>query len=76
MGISGTYGTNEQDVVVGLNSYIRLYISFFIGERAKRARHYQGCTNSSWCGTYIYIYVYIYMYGGTYVIIVAHAVHT
>ena len=21
-----------------------------IGERAKRARHYQGCTNSSWCG--------------------------
>ena len=43
-----------------------------IGERAKRARHYQGCTNSSWCGTYIYIY----MYGGTYVIIVAHAMHT
>ena len=29
----------------------------FIGERAKRARHYQGCTNSSWCGTYIYIYI-------------------
>ena len=27
-------------------------------ERAKRARHYQGCTNSSWCGTYIYIYIY------------------
>ena len=24
----------------------------------------------------IYIYVYIYMYGGTYVIIVAHAAHT
>ena len=23
------------------------------GERAKRARHYQGCTNSSWCGIYI-----------------------
>ena len=22
----------------------------FIGERAKRVRHYQGCTNSSWCG--------------------------
>ena len=45
-----------------------------IGERAKRARHYQGCTNSSLCGTYIYIY--IYMYGGTYAIIVAHATHT
>ena len=28
---------------------------FIIGERAKRARHYQGCTNSSWCGIYIYI---------------------
>ena len=44
----------------------------FIGERAKRERHYQGCTNSSWCG----ICVYIYMYGGTYAIIVAHATHT
>ena len=32
-----------------------------IGERAKRARHYQGCTNSSWCGTYIYIYVWRYV---------------
>ena len=49
-----------------------------IGERAKRARHYQGCTNLSWCSTYIYVYVYvyIYMYGGTYVIIVAHVPHT
>ena len=28
-----------------------------IGERAKRVKHYQGCTNSSWCGTYIYIKV-------------------
>ena len=27
-----------------------------IGERAKRARHYQGCTNSSWCGIYIYVW--------------------
>ena len=26
-----------------------------------RARHYQGCTNSSWCG----VCVYIYVYGGT-----------
>ena len=33
----------------------------FIGERAKRARHYQGCTNSSWCGIYIYIYVWRYV---------------
>ena len=33
-----------------------------IGERAKRARHYQGCTNSSWCGTYIYIYIYVWKY--------------
>ena len=28
-----------------------------IGERAKRARHYQGGTNLSWCGTYIYMYL-------------------
>ena len=28
-----------------------------IGKREKRARHYQGCTNSSWCGTYIYIFI-------------------
>ena len=33
-----------------------------IGERAKRARHYQGCTNLSWCGTYIYIYIYVWRY--------------
>ena len=32
-----------------------------IGERTKRARHYQGCTNSSWCGTYIYIYAWRYV---------------
>ena len=25
-----------------------------VGERAKQARHYQGCTNSSWCGICIY----------------------
>ena len=35
--------------------------SHIIGERAKRARHYQGCTNSSLCGIYIYIYIYICM---------------
>ena len=28
-----------------------------IGVREKRARHYQGCTDSSWCGKYIYIYL-------------------
>ena len=33
-----------------------------IGERAKRARHYQGCTNSSLCGIYIYIYLYVWRY--------------
>ena len=32
-----------------------------IGKRAKRARHYQGCTNSSWCGIYIYIYGGMYL---------------
>ena len=30
-----------------------------IGERAKRVRHYQGCTNSSWCGIYIYVWRYV-----------------
>ena len=29
------------------------------GERAKQARHYQGCTNSSWCGIYIFIPPYV-----------------
>ena len=38
-----------------------------IGELAKRARHYQGCTNSSWCSICVYIYS---MYGGTCSIIV------
>ena len=33
------------------------------------ARHYQGCTNSSWCG------IGIYMYGGICAIIVVHATH-
>ena len=28
-----------------------------IGERAKRARHYQGCTNLSWCGIYVWRYI-------------------
>ena len=28
----------------------------------ERARHYQGCTNSSWCGIYIYIYMYVWRY--------------
>ena len=35
------------------------YALDIVGERAKRARHYQGCINSSWCG------IYVYMYGGT-----------
>ena len=41
-----------------METAIRIYIYIhLVGERAKRARHYQGCTNSSWCGTYIYIYM-------------------
>ena len=40
-----------------------------IGERAKRARNYQGCTNLSWCG------MCIYMYGGMSAIIVVHATY-
>ena len=42
-------------------------LMYIIGERA---RHYEGCTNSSWCG------IYICMYGGTYAVIVAHATYT
>ena len=46
-----------------LMRYIYIYMyggtCAIIGERAKRARHYQGCTNSSWCGIYIYIYIFI-----------------
>ena len=33
-------------------SILRAYV---IGERGKRARHYQGCTNSSLCGIYVYV---------------------
>ena len=25
----------------------------------EQARHYQGCTNSSWCGIYIYVWRYV-----------------
>ena len=32
---------------------------FIIGERAKRARHYQGRTNSSWCGICVYVWRYV-----------------
>ena len=31
-------------------------VNGIIGERA---RHYQGCTNSSWCGIYTYIWRYV-----------------
>ena len=50
-----------------MENAIRIYIHL-IGERAKRARHYQGCPNSNWCG--------IYMYGGTCAILVAHVTYT
>ena len=45
---------NECDTIRGVQ--IRAGV---IGERAKRARHYQGCTNSSWCGIYIYVWRYV-----------------
>ena len=35
-----------------------MHIVQIIGERTKRARHYQGCTNSSWCGT-VYVWRYV-----------------
>ena len=44
-----------------------LSVNMVIGERA---RHYQGCTNLSWCG------IYICMYGDMCAIIVVHATHT
>jgi len=31
---------------------------YIIGERVKRVRHFQGCTNSK---SYAYIHVYMYM---------------
>ena len=48
---------------IGDTQFVRKVVShvYVIGERAKRARHYQGCTNSSLCGIYIYIYIYICM---------------
>ena len=47
-------------MTVSLDNDDRLELGI-IGERAKRARLYQGCTNSSWCGIYIYIYVWRYV---------------
>ena len=43
--------------IVNVNFVLELKACSIVGERAKRARHYQGCTNSSWCGIYIYIYI-------------------
>ena len=31
---------------------------FVVGKRAKRVRHYQGCTNFSWCGICLHIYIF------------------
>ena len=36
--------------------YVIYIVGLVIGERA---RHYQGCTNSSWCGIYIYVWRYV-----------------
>ena len=44
----------ESLVLSKLARHLCLQSIFLDGERAKRARHYQGCTNSSWCGIYIY----------------------
>ena len=39
--------------------YIHTYIQI-IGERAKQARHYQGCTNLSWSGIqYVYVIAWV-----------------
>ena len=32
------------------------FVSAVVGERAKRSRHYQWCTNSSWCSIRMYVY--------------------
>ena len=49
---------SAESLVLGkLARHLCLQSIFLVGERAKRARHYQGCTNSSWCGTYIYIHI-------------------
>ena len=36
-----------------------LKLIIVVGERAMRARHYQGWTNSSLCGIYIYVWRYV-----------------
>ena len=47
------------------------FVMVVIGERAKQARHYVGCTNSSWRGICIYTGMEVHMCA----IIVAHAMH-
>ena len=39
-----------------------LQLGAYNWKRAKRARHYKGYTNLSWCGIYIYVYIYIPCY--------------
>ena len=49
------YSLSTESLVLGkLARYLCLQNIFVVGERAKRASHYQGCTNSCWCGIYIY----------------------
>ena len=45
---------STESLVLGKLLAIYAQSMFLVGERAKRAGHYQGCTNSSWCGICIY----------------------
>ena len=50
------------DFVVNSGNNSEILMVGVVGERAKRARHYQGCTNSSWCSKCIYTYVWRYVW--------------
>ena len=42
-----------------LSRHLCLQSTLLVGERAKQARHYLGCTNSSWYGTHVIVIVWV-----------------
>ena len=59
---AGLHVTRHSIVVKNFFKYSHKMVDAFIDEQAKQGRHYQGCTNSNWCYTYIYVYICLYMF--------------
>ena len=48
IGVCGRQGGGSSYAIAGVATECSMHVST-IGKPVKRARHYQGCTNSSWC---------------------------